>query len=188
MSFYLVVIPKRPKLRIMKEGAGNWSFKLSLTFFKKRRQATQFEAQIKSITSSMMLEKGKKGKKPHRKEASRVFQFQLELPVPKARNATDVVIHSPRNTWNTARLRMLRAEPATKLDITKSVVRSQGIFQGRRVLRKHTYWRKLPLPHSIFNEAGQGIITSRDEYAVFQDQSFQGFDHRVWMWNESYFH
>ena len=59
-----------------------------------------------------------------------------------------MVIHSPRNTWNTARLRMLRAELAIRLDITKSVVRNQGTFQ-RRVPRKHTYWRKLPLPHSI---------------------------------------
>ena len=70
-----------------------------------------------SIMSNMMQRKAKRAGK--HTEGS--FQ-SLPVPVPKARNATDVVIHTQRNTWNTAKPRMLRADLAIKLDITKSVV------------------------------------------------------------------
>ena len=82
--------------------------------------------------------------------------WKLPLPLPVRRNATDVVIHTRRNTWNTAKPRMLRADLAIKLDIMLNVVRNQGTFQ-RRVPRESMYLRKLPLPPSFFNESGVGI-------------------------------
>ena len=159
-----------------------FSFQQSLTFFKKRDRLPNSKPNL-SIMSNTMLRKARKA----RNTVGSLWKLPVPIPVPIRRNATDVVIHSPRNTWNTARQRMLRAEPATKLDITKSVIRSQGTFQ-RRVPKKTHVLEEASNFHTVFQRSRTRIISSRDEYAVFQDQSFQGFDHRVWMWNESYFH
>ena len=136
-----------------------FSFQLSLTFFKKKDKLPNSKPNL-SIMSNMMLRKA-------RDTVGSLWKLPVPLPVPIRRNATDVVIHSPRNTWNTARQRMLRAEPATKLDITKSVVRSQGTFQ-RRVIRRHKFWS---VPYSGF-QAGFDYIFDQTESGVNTSNPF----------------
>ena len=119
----------------------------SLTFFKKKNRLPSLKPNL-SIMSNMMRRKARRVRS-HTVEDLWKLPMELELePIPIRRNATDVVIHTRRNTWNTAKPSLLRVDLATKLDIMLNVVRNQGTFQ-RRVPRESMYLRKLPLPPSI---------------------------------------
>ena len=120
-----------------------FSFQLSLTFFKKKDRLPNLKPNL-SIMSNMMPRKARKA----RNTVGSLWKLPLPVPVPIRRNATDVVIHSPKIIWNTARLRMLCAEHATKLDIKKS-----GNFPKKGPKKTHIL-EEASTSTQYFNEAG----------------------------------
>ena len=117
---------QKAKTRIMKEEAGIL-LPAVINILQEEKQTTQYDA--KSVHYVKYdAKKGKEGRKLSHTERNQILR----------RNATDVVKHSLRITWNTVKPRMLRADLAIRLGITRNVVRNQGTFQDK-ALKRHTF-------------------------------------------------
>ena len=133
----MVVIPKKAKTRIMKEGA-DVLLPAVINILQEEKQATQFDPKTVHYLK-YDAKKGKKGKKPsHRTESHGKKPDSSSCNGKKCYRCGDPYLKE-------------HMEHCKAKNSTCRACNRVGHYQKgqRRALRRHTFWWKLPLPHSI---------------------------------------
>ena len=78
------------------------------------------------------------------------------LPVPKGRNASDVVIHTPRNTWNTAKAKKATCRGCGMVGHYQKCCKKTGKFPGKSSKKAHIL-EATSTSTQYFNKRGEDL-------------------------------